>query len=193
MTKIEFIASPNFRAGRKKPITALVLHYTGSMTAESAISWFRQKVAAVSAHYVVGRDGRIVQMVREEDVAWHAGHSAMAPKATPPGEPNVNDFSVGIEMVGTMDSGFTDRQLASVYELVAQLVARYKIPPERVVGHLHIAPGRKIDPDGVDHQFPWAKCLKIAHDAYAAATKPAIPQPLPSAPVPTGPEPPKVA
>jgi N-acetylmuramoyl-L-alanine amidase len=158
-----------------------VLHYTGSLTAESPIRWFQNKASAVSAHYVVGRDGKIVQMVHEEDVAWHAGHSAMAPRAVPPGEPNVNDFSIGIEMVGTMDSGFTDRQLASVYELVAQIVSRYQIHPDRVVGHIHIAPGRKIDPDGEDHQFPWAKCRLVAQAAYDAATRI---QPLPPAPVP---------
>lgn len=148
---------------------------------DGTLTWFQSKASAVSAHYVVGRDGKIVQMVREEDVAWHAGHSAMRPRETPPGEPNVNDFSIGIEMVGTMDSGFTDRQLASVYELVAQIVSRYKIPPERVVGHIHIAPGRKIDPDGVDHQFPWAKCKLIAQQAYAATTT-AIPLPPASGP-----------
>jgi N-acetylmuramoyl-L-alanine amidase len=167
--RLEFIASPNYRPGRRKPITALVLHYTDSLTLDSVVGWFARPEAAMSAHYLVGRDGRIVQMVREEDVAWHAGRSAMYPHEKPPREPNVNDFSIGIELVGCMDSFFTDRQLASFYELLAQLVAKYHIPPERVVGHCHVAPGRRLDPDGVGDQFPWAKAKSIAQAAYSGA------------------------
>jgi len=167
----EFIPSPNRRASRSKPISAIVIHYTGSMSIEGTISWFKSPVAAVSAHYVVGRDGRVVQMVDDKHVAWHAGRSAMFPKEKPPREPNVNDFSIGIELVGDADSGFTDRQLASLYELLARLVQTYHVPPSRVVGHAHIAPGRKIDPDGYElarggSQFPWAKALQVCEAAY---------------------------
>lgn len=180
---IEFIPSPNYRPKRKKLISVVVVHYTGSLSLEGCVAWFKDRASQVSAHYVVGRDGRVVQMVNEEDVAWHAGRSAMDPCpthrggtcplkcTTKPTEPNVNDFSVGIELVGTMDSGFTDRQLASFYEVLAQLVVKYRIMPERVVGHLHIAPGRKIDPDGVDGQFPWAKTKMVAQAAYGTALR----------------------
>lgn len=164
--EFSFIASPNFRPGRRKPVSALIVHYTGSVTLDSIVGWFARPESAMSAHYVVGRDGKVVQMVKEEDVAWHAGRSAMFPNEKPPREPNVNDFSIGVELVGTMDSGFTDRQLASFYELLAQLVAKYRIPPERVVGHCHIAPGRRQDPDGVDGQFPWSKARSVAQGAY---------------------------
>lgn len=162
---LEFIRSPNYRPGRRKPISALVVHYTGSLSIEGTISWFQNRVSGVSAHYTIGRDGRVVQMVAEEDVAWHAGRSAMRPHDTPPGETNVNEFSIGIELVGTPDSGFTDRQLASLYELLARLVVKYRIPPERVVGHCHVSPGRKIDPDGYDQQFPWAKARQVCEVA----------------------------
>jgi N-acetylmuramoyl-L-alanine amidase len=164
--RLEFLASPNYRPGRRKPITALVLHYSGSLTLESVVGWYQRPEAAMSVHYLVGRDGRVVQMVREEDVAWHAGRSAMYPHEKPPREPNVNDFSLGIELIGCMDSGFCDRQLASFYELLAQLVAKHHIPPERVVGHLHVSPGRRQDPDGVDDQFPWSKTRSVAQAAY---------------------------
>lgn len=169
---IDFIPSPNRRTTRAKKISAVVVHYTDSMGIEGTISWFKKPEAAVSAHYVVGRDGRIVQMVKEEHVAWHAGRSAMFPNEKPPRESNVNEFSIGIELVGTADSGFTDRQLASLYELLARLVQKYRIPASRVVGHAHIAPGRKIDPDGYDHQFPWAKALAVCEAAYSAAGQP---------------------
>ena len=177
MLKPEFIQSPNWST-RRKPISAIVIHYTDSMTIESPISWFKQEISKVSAHYLIGRDGRVVQMVLDEHVAWHAGHSHMKPPADSKAtdakaawrEPNVNGFSLGIELVGTADSGFTDRQLASLYDLLAVLVQRYKIPPERVVGHLHISPGRKIDPDGHDKQFPWAKTQSVVTLAYQAVS-----------------------
>lgn len=148
-------------------MTAIVLHYTGSLSIEGTVDWFTRKESAVSAHYVVGRDGRIVQMVQESEAAWHAGRSAMYPNEKPPRETNVNEFSIGIELVGTADSGFVDRQLASLYELLARLVVKYHIPPERVVGHCHIAPGRKIDPDGYNRQFNWAKAREVCRCAWA--------------------------
>lgn len=166
----DVIPSPN-RSKRSKPISAIVLHYTGSLNIEGTVAWFKDPESRVSAHYVVGRDGRVVQMVPEEEVAWHAGRSAMRPNlpdGDPHKEPNVNSFSVGIELVGTADSGFTDRQLASLYTIIEVLVARYKVAPERVVGHLHISPGRKIDPDGYAKQFNWAKVRNVAQVTYNA-------------------------
>lgn len=162
----EFLPSPHRRTSRSKPISAIVIHYTGSLNIEGTLSWFRRPESKVSAHYVIGRDGRIVQMVEDAHVAWHAGRSAMFPHEKPPREPNVNEFSLGIELVGTADSGFTDRQLASLYELLARLVQHYRIPADRVVGHAHISPGRKIDPDGFDQQFPWAKTRAVCEAAY---------------------------
>ncbi len=163
---IEFIASPNF-ANRRKTVTAIIIHYTASLSIEGTITWFKDRTSQVSAHYVIGRDGRLVQMVAEDKTAWHAGRSAMDPYTKPkPLEPNVNDFSIGIELVGTMDSGFTDRQLATLYALLEILVVKYFVPPERIVGHCHISPGRKQDPDGIDKQFPWAKARNVAQSAY---------------------------
>lgn len=166
----EFLASPNFTPKSDRAITAIVIHYTGSLSIHGTLDWFQRRESKVSAHYVVGTDGRVVQMVRDADIAWHAGRSAMRPREEPPGEPNVNAFSIGIELVGTHDSGFTDKQLASLYALIEVLIARYRIHPDRVVGHLHIAPGRKIDPDGYTQQFPWAKTRAVAQAAYNAVT-----------------------
>lgn len=170
---IEFKGSPN-RSARRVPITAIVIHHTGSLNIEGTIEWFSRQSSGVSAHYVVGRDGRIVQMVRETDVAWHAGTSWMRPDLAqlnpndPRAEKGVNAFSIGIELVGTNDSGFTDRQLAALYMLLEILVRRYRIAPERIVGHAQIAPGRKIDPDGYDKQFPWQKARAVAQLVYNA-------------------------
>ena len=168
---MEFVASPNF-SPRRLPISVVVIHYTASLHIDGTVDWFRRKESGVSAHYVVGRDGRVVQMVKEDAVAWHAGRSSMKPwlpDGDPGKEPNVNAFSVGIELVGTADSGFTDRQLASLYGLLETLVTTYHIPPERVVGHEDVAPGRTIDPSGYSKQFPWEKTRSVCKAAYEAA------------------------
>lgn len=157
---MDFVASPN-RRKRSAPITAIVIHYTGANTLESTLEWFQRPESQVSAHYVIGRDGRVVQMVRDDDVAWHAGRSVLA------GQANVNRFSLGIELVGTADSGFPDAQMAALFALVAALVRKYRIPPARIVGHRDIAPGRKIDPDGYRGQFDWTTTRQVAQAALA--------------------------
>jgi N-acetylmuramoyl-L-alanine amidase len=166
----EWVPSPHYTHRPDRAITAIVIHYTGSLSIHGTLAWFQRPESRVSAHYVVGTDGRVVQMVADADIAWHAGRSAMDAHAREPKEVNVNAFSVGIELVGTHDSGFTDRQLASLYALIEILVGRYRILPDRIVGHAHIAPGRKIDPDGYNQQFPWAKTREVARTAYAATT-----------------------
>lgn len=165
-----FIPSPCYRPGRARAITAIVLHYTATLSLASTVDWFRRPESKVSAHYVIDRDGAIVQMVRDTDTAWHAGRSAMRPDLPaghPDSEPNVNNFSLGIELVGTADSGFEPAQLQALNGLLVQLVLKYRVRPDRVVGHCHIAPGRKQDPDGYRGQFEWAACRAVCAQAYA--------------------------
>jgi AmpD protein len=100
----------------------------------------------VSAHFLVRRDGALVQFVRCADRAWHAGVSCWA------GEERCNDFSIGIELEGVDDQAYEDAQYETLVALVAALRARY--PIEDVVGHSDIAPGRKTDPGPA---FDWAR------------------------------------
>ncbi len=153
----------------RRSISAVVVHYTGTLSTEAAVTWMQRGDSHTSAHYVVGRDGTLIQMVADEAIAWHAGRSAMDPHADPPKEVNVNEFSIGIMLVGTADSGFTDRQMASLYSLIEVLVSKYKIQPDRVVGHRHVAPGRQQDPDGFTNQFNWRRLHEIATAAYTHA------------------------
>ncbi|MFP5439899.1 MAG: 1,6-anhydro-N-acetylmuramyl-L-alanine amidase AmpD [Gammaproteobacteria bacterium] len=95
----------------------------------------------VSAHFLVRRDGSLVQFVSIDERAWHAGKSSFD------GRENCNDFSIGIELEGTDDRPFTQRQYRRLVALsVLLLRACPGITPERVVGHSDIAPGRKTDP-----------------------------------------------
>lgn len=166
--RIPFVASPNHRQTDRRKITAIVVHYTGTLSQESAVDWMKNPASRISTHYLVSRTGEILQMVREEDIAWHAGRSAMFPNTTPPREPHVDTFSIGITLVGTADSGFTDKQMAALYLLIELLVSRHKIPPDRIVGHKHIAPGRHADPDGYIDQFNWRRVHEIASNALTS-------------------------
>lgn len=92
----------------------------------------------VSAHFVVRRDGEIVQFVSCDRRAWHAGRSTWR------GRENCNDYSLGVELEGLEGTAF-DAEQYNALALLAQALAR-RYPIEAVAGHEHIAPGRKHDP-----------------------------------------------
>ena len=100
----------------------------------------------VSAHFLIRRDGELIQFVPCEKRAWHAGVSSWR------GRDRCNDFSIGIELEGTDATPFEDVQYARLVELTHALEARYPIVDR--VGHSDIAPGRKTDPGLC---FDWAR------------------------------------
>ena len=125
-----------------------MIHATANSSQEGVISWFNNPTAQVSAHYSIGKDGRIVQHVRDEDRAWHAGKSQWQ------GVDNVNDFALGIELVNLNDGQdpFPEAQHEANVQLCAYLCRQHSIRPENIVGHEDIAvpAGRKTDPRGYD-------------------------------------------
>ena len=92
----------------------------------------------VSAHFFIRRDGRAVQFVSCDDRAWHAGVSEWA------GRGQCNDWSIGVELEGLEGQRFEPAQYGTLSRLLRSLARRY--PVRCVVGHEHIAPGRKADP-----------------------------------------------
>ncbi|MBV6272840.1 1,6-anhydro-N-acetylmuramyl-L-alanine amidase AmpD [Alcaligenaceae bacterium CGII-47] len=113
----------------------------------TAHSWFENvRGVQVSAHFLIRRDGTIIQFVPTVLRAWHAGVSCFA------GRVRCNDFSVGIELEGTDTLPYTDAQYLSLRKLSAALRSRH--PITQVRGHEHIAPGRKTDPGP---SFDWAR------------------------------------
>lgn len=104
------------------------------------------KSYGVAAHYIIGRDGDIYKLVEEKNIAYHAGVSKV-----PDGRDNVNNFSIGIEMVGNRTDGYTEKQYEAVLKLVDDIKKRYDI--RYVLGHKDIAPDRKDDP----WLFDWSK------------------------------------
>ena len=100
----------------------------------------------VSAHFLVRRDGELVQFVPVHRRAWHAGVSRWRGRA------RCNDFSVGVELEGTPQHAFADAQYAQLAKLVRAL--RVALPLREVAAHRDVAPGRKSDPGG---RFDWPR------------------------------------
>lgn len=148
--------SPNHNERRDgAPIDILILHYTGMVDAESALSRLCDPAAKVSAHYTIDESGTVYRHVDETRRAWHAGVSYWA------GERDINTRSIGIELVNPgHDLGYRDfprAQMDALIELARGIVARHKIPPARVLAHSDVAPARKVDPG---EKFDWAELAR---------------------------------
>ena len=102
----------------------------------------------VSAHFVIRRDGEVVQFVPVHLRAWHAGESSWR------GRSRCNDFSVGVELEGTDDTPFEEVQYARLTALVRAL--RTALPLSSVAAHSDVAPARKTDPGA---RFGWQRFL----------------------------------
>ncbi|MBI2509969.1 MAG: 1,6-anhydro-N-acetylmuramyl-L-alanine amidase AmpD [Betaproteobacteria bacterium] len=100
----------------------------------------------VSAHFLIRRDGELVQFVPCDRRAWHAGASSWC------GRERCNDYSIGVELEGTGEAPFTDAQYERLAELTRALKTRY--PIAGIAGHSDIAPSRKTDPGP---HFDWAR------------------------------------
>ncbi|NJN39959.1 MAG: 1,6-anhydro-N-acetylmuramyl-L-alanine amidase AmpD [Gammaproteobacteria bacterium] len=158
-----FVASPNFDA---RPtgvaVSLLVLHNIslppGVFGGPAIIDLFRGALdhrahpyyaglrgLRVAAHFLIRRDGELIQFVACARRAWHAGNSQWR------GRSRCNDFSIGVELEGTDAIAYESRQYAQLVRLTRALRARY--PLSDIVGHADVAPGRKSDPGP---SFDWA-------------------------------------
>ena len=123
----------------------LVLHGTVGSDAGD-LAWLSNAESKVSYHYLIQRDGTVYRLVPEARKAWHAGVSSWE------GRDNCNAYSIGIGLSNLGPKGsqefepFTREQYKAAGWLCADIMERYGIPFERVVGHQHISPGRKTDP-----------------------------------------------
>ncbi|NOT17798.1 MAG: 1,6-anhydro-N-acetylmuramyl-L-alanine amidase AmpD [Sulfuriferula sp.] len=162
-----FIASPNcdFRA-QTADIRLIVIHnislppsqfggmgiielFTNQLHPEQHLYYADIAHLRVSSHFLIRRDGELIQFVPCSKRAWHAGLSNWQ------GWDRCNDFSVGIELEGDDYSAFTDAQYQQLNALIIALQSRY--PNTALTGHSDIAPGRKTDPGPY---FDWSR-LKI--------------------------------
>ena len=118
----------------------------------------------VSAHFLLRRDGRVLQFVSCDQRAWHAGASSWR------GRENCNHYSIGIELEGLEGMRFEAAQYTQLARLLRALAARY--PIDEVVGHEDVAPGRKFDPGA---GFDWPLLRRRLR-----RTRPALPRAMPT-------------
>ncbi len=153
-----WIASPNFDDRpdeRAQAITLIVIHnislppniyggngiielFTNQLNPEAHPYYAQVHTLKVSAHFLIRRDGSLLQFVSCLKRAWHAGVSQWQ------GRERCNDFSVGIELEGSDDDPFEDAQYTTLNQLIDCLKRAY--PIQSIAGHADIAPGRKTDP-----------------------------------------------
>ncbi|MEU3985072.1 N-acetylmuramoyl-L-alanine amidase [Streptomyces sp. NPDC026672] len=142
-------------------IDRVVVHVTQGGY-DSAVKVFQDPGHGAAAHYIVRQDGRVTQLIRELDVAFHAGNR------------EYNERSVGIEHVGFVEkaSSFTDAMYAASARLTAAICKRYGIPVDRehVIGHSQVP--------GTDHTDPgphwdWDRYMRLVREARAGLDRPA--------------------
>ncbi|MCB1908521.1 MAG: N-acetylmuramoyl-L-alanine amidase [Rhodocyclaceae bacterium] len=158
-----WIASPNH--GPREP-NLVVLHYTTNDDAETAIRTLIDPRREVSAHYLIGRDGRIYQLVDELRRAWHAGAAYWG------GMRDINSASIGIELDNSGHEPFPPDQIEALLALLADLQTRYDIPTANFIGHSDVALGRKVDPGVL---FPWRTLAAQGFGRWCDPPYPAVP------------------
>ena len=154
----EWVPSPNFDDRRPGFV---IIHHTLSDTSARAIRILTDPSSKVSAHYVIDRDGHLVQLVDERARAWHAGDSWWG------GNSDLNSSSIGIELVNNGEEPFVEPQITALLALLSQLRERYRIPVANYLGHGDIAPGRKVDPS---RYFPWQRLAAQGFGLWCVAS-----------------------
>lgn len=134
----------------------LVIHYTGMESDKEAINRLCDPQANVSAHYVVHKDGRTVQLVKEKHRAWHAGVAFWR------GFTDINSRSIGVELTNPGHEfglkPFPEKQMVALEKLALDILKRYPLPGRNIVGHSDVAPRRKADPGEL---FDWFRLYKL--------------------------------
>ncbi|WP_224814086.1 N-acetylmuramoyl-L-alanine amidase [Hasllibacter sp. MH4015] len=144
--------SPNFgerRDGLRPEL--VVLHYTAMADCAAAARALCDPAREVSAHYLIGRDGDVLELVAPQMRAWHAGKGQWR------GRGDVNSRSIGIELDNDGRSPFSEPLMAALEPLLGKLLEDWHIPPHGVIAHSDMAPGRKIDPG---RRFDWKRLAR---------------------------------
>jgi len=144
----EWVGTTNFNL--RKP-NYVIIHYTAEKTVDETLTTFTLPKNETSAHYVIGKDGKIYHMLNDYLRAWHAGVGKWGNNT------DVNSSSIGIELDNYGDGPYAPAQINSLLALLTKLKKAYNIPTANFVGHSDIAPPRKQDP-GVF--FPWKTLAK---------------------------------
>jgi N-acetylmuramoyl-L-alanine amidase len=156
MMKIKHLKSPNYiHCNKRRNIHSVIIHYTGMRSLQSAVERLLSKKYEVSSHYIISRTGKIIQLVKDNNIAWHAGISNWFKFK------NLNKNSIGIELENKGHQygyqTFPSKQIVQLIKILKILKRKFKIKNVNIIGHSDIAPSRKIDPG---EKFPWKKLYK---------------------------------
>ena len=149
--------SPNFDNKKRKfkQIKFIIFHYTGMNNEKVAIKRLTNSKSKVSSHFLIRDNGKIITLVPELYVSWHAGISSWQ------NYKSLNKHSIGIEISNPGHNfnykKFSKKQIHSILKLTKYLIKKYKIKNKFILGHSDIAPFRKKDPG---EKFPWKYLLK---------------------------------
>lgn len=138
-----WVGTTNF--GMRKP-NFVIIHHTAQNSCEQTLRTFTLPRTAVSAHYVICKDGTVHHMLNDYLRAWHAGAGAWG------NDKDINSSSIGIELDNNGFDSFPAVQINSLLTILDTLKKRYNIPAANFIGHADIAPTRKDDPNV---KFPW--------------------------------------
>ena len=151
-----WVPSENFDG--RRPVV-IVLHFTEQDSAQQSLDTLRSRNSGgrVSSHYLVGDDGRIYQLVSDQDRAWHAGAGRWGTIT------DLNSASIGIEIDNDGSEPYTELQIAALLRLLDDLTTRLRIPKSQVIGHSDLAPTRKVDPGP---HFPWKRLADAGYGRF---------------------------
>ena len=138
----------------------VVIHYTAMPDLAAARHRLCDPASEVSAHYLIDTDGTVLGLVAEAARAWHAGAGSWG------GAGDINSRSIGIELANDGASPFAAAQMAALEQVLAGIMARWRMAPERVIGHSDMAPDRKGDP-GV--RFDWRRLARSGLSVWPVA------------------------
>ncbi len=141
----EWVGTVNFNL--RKP-NFVIIHHTAQDSVKQTLKTFTLTSTQVSAHYVIGKDGKIYHMLNDYMRAYHAGVGKWGNTT------DINSSSIGIELDNNGKDAFTDIQINNLMILLAYLKKSYSIPTANFIGHADIAPSRKQDPHA---DFPWKR------------------------------------
>ena len=146
----------SFHPRSKKKIQFIIIHYTGMQSEIESLQKLSNAKSKVSCHYFIGRKGKIIKLVPDKNIAWHAGKSRWKSFR------DLNENSIGIELANKGHEhgyqNFSPLQIKNLIKLCKKLKRQYSIKSENFLGHSDIAPLRKLDPG---EKFPWKKLSKF--------------------------------
>ena len=144
--------SPNFYSKKRaeRQIKFIIFHYTGMKKESDAINKLINIQSEVSCHYLIKNNGKIIKIVPNLYIAWHAGKSSWKKYRS------LNKYSIGIEITNPGSEfgykKFSKKQISAILRLSKFLVKKYKIDNKNILGHSDVSPERKKDPG---EKFPW--------------------------------------